>query len=53
MKESKKVRLILRNGFHYSGLVKEADEKFLILKDKFDRTVTIARDEIVLMEDLD
>lgn len=45
------VRLILKNNFHYTGIIQEKDDKTLVLRDKFGKIVTIAQDSIMLLEE--
>ena len=46
----KKVRIILKNNFHYTGLILEASENKILIKDKFDNEVLISLDEVLVME---
>ncbi len=48
----KRVRLILLNGFHYQGIILEASDSFIILRDKFGQRVTINRASISSMEEV-
>lgn len=50
MKAGQKVRLILKDGLHYNGLIIEADSHFLLIKDKFSKDVYIAKNEIKTLE---
>lgn len=47
-----KVRIILTNDFHYSGTIMESSNSFIILKDKFNKVVTINRNSILVMEEI-
>ena len=46
----KKIRLILKNGFHYSGEIISEDDLFLILNDKFGKEVQIAKSSLEVLE---
>lgn len=46
----KKVRIILKNNFHYTGLVIDTSENKILIKDKFSNEVMISLDDISLME---
>ncbi len=48
----KKVRLILKNQFHYSGIILGEDDLFLTIIDKFGVEVQIAKSSIEIMENL-
>jgi Fe-S cluster assembly iron-binding protein IscA len=52
MEERKRVRLILKNNFCYTGEIQEQNEKKLILKDKFGVTVVIDQESIMLLEEV-
>lgn len=49
--EGQKVRLILNNGFRYTGKILAADEEKIIILDKFDQKVIIKRELISLWEE--
>lgn len=46
----KRVRLILNNNFHYSGVVVCEDEFFIILIDKFSKEVRLSKNSILSLE---
>jgi len=46
----RKVRIILKNNFHYTGLVIDTSENKILIKDKFSNDVLISLDDISLME---
>jgi len=46
----KKIRLILKNGFHYTGEVLEAEGSNLVILDKFHKEVFVSLDNIDLLE---
>ena len=48
--QSKHVRIILKNNFHYTGLVLETSENKLLIKDKFNKEVLIDLDDISVLE---
>lgn len=45
-----KVKLILKNNYHYNGTIRMVDDKFLIILDKFGKTISISKDSIMMME---
>lgn len=49
--QNKKVRLVLMNGFHYSGLVLSVNGDFIILLDKYKKEVTINKNSIQAIEE--
>ena len=48
----KKVKIILSNNFHFSGLVASVLEDTLILFDKFDVTVSIKLSDIMILSEV-
>ncbi len=50
--KNKKVRLVLMNGFHYSGLILSLNEDFFVLLDKFGKEVTINKKSIQAIEEV-
>ena len=46
----KKVQIILKNNFHYRGIVLAVESDTLILKDRFDGHVSVALSQILLLE---
>ena len=48
----KKVRVVLSNGFHFSGEVLEVSEDTLILFDKFDTRVSIKLSDIIVCSEV-
>jgi len=48
----KKVRIVLSNGFHFSGEVLEVSEDTLILFDKFDTKVSIKLSDIIVCSEV-
>lgn len=47
--EGKEVKLLLKNGFRYRGLLKTVNDTEIILLDKFSQIVSISLDEISLI----
>lgn len=45
-----KVRIILKNNFHYTGIIIEVDEKNIVMIDLFNKTISLAKDSIMLLE---
>lgn len=50
MMNDENVHIILKNGFHYNGTIKEQEFKYLILIDKFGSEVWIDREGIAVIE---
>lgn len=50
MVSGKKIRLVLKNNFHYSGVVLKEDEKSITILDKFSKEVMISKDSISIWE---
>jgi len=48
----KKIRLILSNNFHYTGLVIDEDDKTLTIIDQKNSRVTISKFSIMLQEEV-
>jgi len=48
----RKVRVVLSNGFHFSGEVLEVSEDTLILFDKFDANVSIKLSDIMVCSEV-
>ena len=46
----KKVKILLTNNFHYSGVVLDVSEVSLILNDKFDNRVVLRLEMISVLE---
>ena len=46
----KKVRLILKNQFHYTGKIINEDDLFFTILDKFNVEVQLAKSSIEVME---
>jgi len=46
----KRVRIILTNGFHYSGILLDCDDSSLTIKDKFGNNVTLSFVSVMLFE---
>ena len=49
--EKKKVLILLKNSFRYSGTVKTVNESSLMLNDKFKQDVLISLDEISVLSE--
>jgi len=49
-KSGRSVRIILKNNFHFSGIIKKENETHLTLDDKFGKEVIISKDSISIME---
>lgn len=49
-REGQKVSIILIGGFHYSGVILSEDEIFLIIRDKFNKEVSLNKRQIEKME---
>jgi small nuclear ribonucleoprotein (snRNP)-like protein len=47
----KQVKILLRNNFYYFGVIKEIKETDVVIEDKNNKTVSIASQDIVLVED--
>jgi len=47
----KQVRIILKNDFHYTGIILDSDDLSILLKDKFGKQVRLSRDSIMILED--
>ncbi len=47
----KKIRLILTNQYHFTGIVLDCNEETLSLKDKFGKNVSIKLSEIIIFEE--
>ncbi len=45
-----KVRIILVNGFHYSGTILREDDLTLTIRDKFDSEVTLRKEDMQVLE---
>jgi len=48
----KKIRLILTNNFHFSGMVLDCNDDTLTLKDKFNKNVSIKLSEIMIFSEI-
>lgn len=46
----KRVRIILTNNFHYSGILLDCDKTSLTIRDKFSNKVTLTFQSIMLFE---
>ena len=46
----KKIRLVLSNNFHYTGLVVDEDDRTITLRDLKNVLVTISKFSIILQE---
>ena len=46
-----RVRLILITGHHYSGKIIDEDDIFLVIFDKFSNKVSIAKNQIQVLEE--
>lgn len=49
----KNIRLILKNNFHYRGLVFDSEAKGIWLRDKYGNSVFISVEDISLLEVLE
>lgn len=49
--KGKKVFIVLKTGLIYNGIVKDVNNTFLFLLDKFDNNVAIRIDEISSLEE--
>lgn len=47
-----RVQIILSNNFSYTGLILEEDNFFIILKDRFGKTLSIAKRDIQIIKEL-
>lgn len=49
-REGSKVRIILTNGFHYSGVILSEDSNFITIRDKFGAEVTLRKNDCQILE---
>ena len=49
---NRKIKLILTNGFHYTGIVLNVLEDTLTIKDKFSNSVSIKLSNIMVFEEI-
>ena len=48
-----RVRIVLVNGFHYTGTILSEDDLILIIRDKFNSEVSLRKADIQILEVLD
>lgn len=50
MNAGTKVKILMKNGLHFNGVVNSSDDFFLHIIDRFNKPVSIAKSEISLLE---
>lgn len=51
--DGKRVKIELRNGFYYKGLVLSSGEDYIKIRDKEDKMIFIRVDNIVFIKEVD
>lgn len=50
--EKKKIKIILRNTYQYTGVIKKINEDSIVLLDKFNKYITISIPDISQIEEV-